>query len=81
MPAVGMRKTTLRMVDYDWFGSYREFSSVAHALDRIAQRIRFENNFSQSIEDITANAGEIEAVFVEFFPKLKNHIHSLAIEN
>lgn len=81
MPNTRMRTTTQRMVDYDWFGSYREIDSVAHALDRIAGRIRFENNFDNAIDDILANQADIEAAFLAFFPQLKRHINALAIES
>ncbi len=80
MPNLRMRSTTQRMIEYNWFGSYLEIDSVAHALDRIASRIRFENNFDNAIEDILANQENIETVFIEFFPQLKKHIARLALE-
>jgi acyl carrier protein phosphodiesterase len=81
MPSKIMRNTTLRMVSYDWFGSYREIDSVAHALDRIAGRIRYKNRFDNAIEDIIANQHEIEATFKDFFPELKAHITRLELES
>lgn len=81
MPSRKMRNTTSRIVSYDWFGSYREIDSVAHALDRIAGRIRYPNNFASSINDIEKNSAEIEQVFLEFFPRLQNHVQSLALES
>lgn len=81
MPNSRMRSTTERMVEYDWFGSYREIDSVAHALDRIASRIRFENNFDNVIVDILANQKNIDTVFIDFFPQLKKHIATLALES
>ncbi len=80
MPNKHMRSTTQRMVEHDWFGSYLELDSIAHALDRIAGRFQHENNFDNAIEDILANEGNIEAVFLEFFPQLQRHISELAIE-
>jgi len=80
MPNKHMRNTTQRMVDYDWFGSYRDIDSIAHALDRIALRLRFENRFDGSIEDIVANQLEIDEVFLSFFPLLKQHVEELGLE-
>lgn len=80
MPGDHMRTTTRRMVDFDWFGSYREVDSIADALDRIASRIRFENSFDNAIEEILANQENIETVFIGFFPELKKHIATLALE-
>lgn len=81
MPSPRMRSTTQRMVEYDWFGCYREVDSVAHALDRIAARIRYPNGFANAIVDINRNAAEIESVFLDFFPRLRRHVQSLAIES
>ncbi len=80
MPSRNMRSTTNRMVEHDWFGSYLKLDSIAYALDRIAGRIRYENRFDNAIEDILANQDDIEAVFFAFFPELKTHITTLALE-
>ncbi len=80
MPNKHMRLTTKRMVEHDWFNSYQKLDSVAHALDRIASRIRYENDFDNAIEDILANQHNIEAAFLEFFPQLREHISTLALE-
>ena len=79
MPSAHMRNTTQRMVEYDWFGSYRDIDSIAHALDRIAARLRFKNRFDNSIEDILTNQGEIDTVFLTFFPLLKRQVETLKI--
>jgi acyl carrier protein phosphodiesterase len=80
MPSEHMITTTSKIVAYDWFGSYRDFESVGQALDRIALRIRFKNNFENVIEDIEQNRHSIEQGFLIFFPELVQHIHSLGIE-
>ena len=80
MPSRHMRDTTQRMVEYDWFGSYRELDSIAHALDRIATRLRFKNRFDNSIEEILTNQGEIDDVFLVFFPELLEHVQNLRLE-
>ena len=40
MPGEDMRRVTRRMIEYDWFGSYRELDAIAESLDRVAGRIR-----------------------------------------
>jgi len=81
MPARKMQSVTCRMIEYDWFGRYRETDSVAEALDRVAARIRFANDFDNAIEDLQNNHEDIQAAFVEFYPQLKTHISMLAIEH
>jgi acyl carrier protein phosphodiesterase len=80
MPGSEMRRITSRMITYDWFGSYREIDSVAEALDRIAMRIRFPNKFDNAIDDLRQHEDRILEVFLNFFPELKAHVQSLAIE-
>jgi acyl carrier protein phosphodiesterase len=80
MPGSEMRRVTSRMVTYDWFGSYQDIDSVAGALDRIAMRIRFPNQFADAIEDLRLHEDLILEVFFDFFPELKAHVVSLALE-
>ncbi|MCP4429378.1 MAG: DUF479 domain-containing protein [Gammaproteobacteria bacterium] len=81
MPSSTMRTTTLRIIRYDWFGSYRQIDSIAQALDRIASRIRYRNDFANAIEDIDKHSEEIESAFLDFFPRLQTHVQSLALES
>jgi len=81
MPGEHMRTTTQRMVEYDWFGSYHDIDSIADALDRIASRIRFENQFANAIEDLERNHDLINQGFMAYFPLLIEHVHALAIES
>ena len=80
MPSREMRRVTSLMISYDWFSSYRDIDSVARALDRIAMRIRFPNNFANAIEDLQQHENEILTVFLDFFPELINHVEWLAYE-
>ena len=80
MPGENMRRVTQRMIDYDWFGSYRELDAVAESLDRVAARIRFENRFDNAIEDLQRNDDLIREGFLEFYPQLQRHVREQGIE-
>jgi acyl carrier protein phosphodiesterase len=80
MPGSEMRRVTSRIISDDWFGSYRDIDSVAEALDRIAIRIRFTNQFGNIIEDLRRHEDIILELFFDFFPELKAHVSSLALE-
>ena len=80
MPDENMRQVTRRMVEYDWFGSYRDIEAVAEALDRVAGRIRFANRFDNAIEDLLRNHDMICDGFLEFYPQLQQHVAELALE-
>ena len=81
MPRAEMRQVTRRMIDYDWFGSYRDLDSIAESLDRVASRIRFANRFDNAIEDLQANDAQIREGFLDFFPELQQHVAEQAIES
>ena len=80
MPKEEMRRVTGRMIEYDWFGSYRELDAIAESLDRVAARIRFSNQFDNAIEDLQRNHESIRDGFFEFFPQLQQHVREQALE-
>ena len=80
MPGDEMRRVTRRMIEYDWFGSYRNLDAVAESLDRVAGRIRFSNDFDNAIEELQRNHDFICDGFLEFFPQLRQHVAEQAIE-
>ena len=80
MPSENMRHVTRRMIEYDWFGSYQELDAIAEALDRVAARIRFANQFDNAIEDLQRNHNMIRDGFFEFYPQLQQHVLEQAIE-
>ena len=81
MPRDNMRRVTSRMIEYDWFGSYRDIDAVAESLDRVAGRIRFANRFDNAIEDLLRNQEMIRDGFIEFYPELQRHVAELALES
>ena len=80
MPHDNMRRVTRRMIEYDWFGSYRDLDAVAESLDRVAGRIRFANQFDNAIEDLQRNHESIRDGFFEFYPQLQQYVDEQAIE-
>ncbi len=80
MPSERMRRVTRRMVEHDWFGSYRDVDAVASALDRVAGRIRFRHQFYDAIEDLERQHRAIRDGFLEFYPELRLYVANLAIE-
>jgi len=80
MPGTQMRHVTRRMIDYDWFRSYRDADAIAESLDRVAARIRFANNFDNAIHDLQHHHDFIRDGFLEFYPQLQRHVFELAIE-
>ena len=80
MPGENMRRVTRRIVEYDWFGSYRDIDAVAESLDRVASRIRFAHEFDNAIEELQRNHDSIREGFFEFYPELRRHVSELALE-
>jgi len=80
MPGETMRRATRRMIEYDWFGSYRSLDAIDESLNRVAARIRFSNRFDNAIEDLRRNDDLIRQGFLEFYPQLRRHVAEQAIE-
>lgn len=81
MPGENMRRVTRRMIEFDWFGCYREIDAVAESLDAVAGRIRFANQFDNAIEDLLRHHEMIRDGFFEFYPQLQQHVADQAIES
>ncbi|WP_336366489.1 acyl carrier protein phosphodiesterase [Marinobacter sp. C2H3] len=71
-----MRRVTDRMASHDWFNAYRDLDNIGQALDRIAERVRFTNQFAGMIDEIQAHEDELEARFLRFF----DHLHHVSEE-
>ncbi|OHU84236.1 MULTISPECIES: ACP phosphodiesterase [Pseudoalteromonas] len=75
-----MQQVISNMTKNDWFKEYETITGIGIALDNIAKRIRFTNNFYGAIEDIQCHYNELELLFLEFFPQLIDHVNQNAIE-
>lgn len=80
MPAP-MRQTMQKLRQQDWLSAYQHLPSLALALDAIAARIRFANEFGGSIEEIEPNYRELEAVFLQFYPELQQYNTVLSLQS
>ena len=76
-----MQKVVTSMTKNDWFKEYESLTGIGFALDNIAKRIRFANNFSGTVEDIDCHYNELEALFLTFFPQLIDHVNQHELEN
>lgn len=75
-----MRRTTRRMVEYDWIHHYRELDNVGRALDRIAARVRFANRFEGALDDILEHHDHFETVFLDLYPRLQEAVKKTGLE-
>jgi len=75
-----MQNVTTKLAKNDWFSTYSELEGIGFALDRIAERIRFENAFAGSITELKTHKNQIEDIFLVFFPDLINEIKNQKLE-
>lgn len=75
-----MQSTMLRLCQQDWFASYQQLPRLGLALDYIAQRVRFKNQFSGIIDEINPRYAELEQCFLQFYPQLQQHLQQLGLE-
>ncbi|MDX1634109.1 MAG: ACP phosphodiesterase [Marinobacter sp.] len=66
-----MARVTRRMIEDNWLESYEDLTNIGFALDRVAGRIRFANEFAGIIEEIRPLDAALEAHFLSFFPQLR----------
>ena len=78
---LAMQRTMQSVRSDDWFGSYQHLPTVAIALERIAKRIRFSNQFAGVLADIETNYVCLEQTFFLFYPQLQQHVVQLALEH
>ncbi|WP_372598633.1 ACP phosphodiesterase [Amphritea sp.] len=76
-----MQQVTRRIVESDWFGSYESLEGVSYALDRIAGRIRFNNEFAGVGEELVLHYPRFEAGFRLFFADLTKQFPSPLIDS
>ncbi|MGB0847182.1 MAG: ACP phosphodiesterase [Thiolinea sp.] len=77
---VRMQETVEKMAVQDWLSGYSSFEQVGFALDRVAERIRFRNDFSGAGIEAEQHYSELEQAFLILYPELQAHISQLAIE-
>lgn len=75
-----MRRAMVFMVEDDGLRINRELNGIGQTLDRLSQRIRFENKLRGAINEVEANYSAYEDGFLALFPDLKTYIEQLAIE-
>lgn len=64
------------MIGEDWLGSYIDLDGIGICLNRISQRIRFENNLYGAVEEVDRHYAEFENGFLEFYPQLIEHVNT-----
>ncbi|MCU4674174.1 ACP phosphodiesterase [Catenovulum sp. 2E275] len=75
-----MQTVSRQIIQHDWFGSYAELEGIGVALDNIARRIRFQNQFNNSLQDIQVHYTEFEHLFLAFFPQLTYQVQQFGPE-
>lgn len=83
VPSETMRFALGRMTTQDWFSAYRDEGMIFKVIERAATRIRYSNQFIDSIKDIEQNRPVIEDAFLALYPALmalagQNPRHSFA---
>lgn len=65
----------------DWFEQYRSQAGIERAIVNISKRVRFKNDFANSVDDIRQHYDYFEHCFLTFFPQLQAHVKSHALES
>ena len=77
---LSMQRTMQSVRNHDWFAGYVRLDHLGMALDRIASRIRFNHQFDGIISEIAPQYPQLEQVFLQFYPQLRQHVQNIALE-
>ena len=75
-----MRLRVERLIEHDLLNQYAHLERVGQALDAIAGRIRFANDFAGIIEEIEPRYRELEEGFLAFYPELQKAVREAGLE-
>lgn len=76
-----MKSVVQMMVEHDWLRTYSTLDGIGFTIDKVSQRIRFENKMVGAIEEVEQNYELIESVFLELFDYLIMAVENERIES
>lgn len=69
-----MAATVTALIEQNWFGHYQQLAGIGGALDNIAKRLRFSNQFAGSLTEIEQQLLPLTQLFLQFYPKLRQQV-------
>lgn len=69
-----MQRVVKSMINHRWLDVYRTLDGVDEVIQRTAARIRFKNNFANSIKEVLPLYDTLHNQFPAFFSQLQQHI-------
>ena len=69
-----MQRSVSHMITHNWFADYAKFEGIGYAIQAVAKRIRFKNDFAECVQDIEANFTTLDSLFLGFFPALIDYV-------
>lgn len=79
MPAA-MAHTIQLLIQQDWFTHYQQLDGIAAALDNMARRLRFANQFAGSRQEFEPQLEQFYQIFCQFYPQLRQYVENLGPE-
>lgn len=79
MPAP-MAHTIRLLIQQDWFAHYQQLDGIAAALDSMAGRLRFANQFAGSRQEFEPQLEQLYQLFCQFYPQLQHYVQDLGPE-
>lgn len=80
MPAP-MHRVVTSVIERDWFGHYASHDGTLQAIENIARRVRFPNQFARITQEISHHDKELRERFRVFFPELVDEVKRRNIED
>ena len=75
-----MQRVVQGLVKHDWLSAYATLPGVAHSIDQVSRRLRFENKMAGGIDEVTRLYTRLEIVFLDLFPALIQSVSDARLE-
>lgn len=75
------RVSLQKMIDRDWLRACASLASTGQVLDHLAGRLRFAHGFTGAVDELRVLDGELEDVFLGFFPELMAEVQKQGLED
>ncbi|WP_414827850.1 ACP phosphodiesterase [Alteromonas sp. H39] len=76
-----MQPVMTSVIERDWFGHYATYDGTLQAIENLARRVRFPNQFARITQEIAHHDKELREGFRVFFPQLVEEVKRRNIEN
>jgi acyl carrier protein phosphodiesterase len=74
-----LKRSLPRMIQDDWLMRFGNYEDLQGAFNRLEKRTVYDSNFKVAVEVLKKYQEELDLIFLDFYPLLKNHVSNFLI--